>query len=106
MADPGFPRGGGANSKGGCENYNLANFFPKTAWNWKNLDSKEGARPWYLLRSTNAINGFGVGGRGAVGMQFSLSSYIILGKFGRIIGGTTTTAESHIKYRTQFCKIL
>ena len=43
VADPGFPRGGGgANSKGGVKRYYLANCFPKTAWNWKNLDP-EGA---------------------------------------------------------------
>ena len=42
VADPGFSRGGGANSK---ISYYLANFFPKTAWNWKNLDPG-GTRPW------------------------------------------------------------
>ena len=29
MADPGFPRGVGVNSKGGCENYYLANVSQK-----------------------------------------------------------------------------
>ena len=31
MADPGFPLGGGANIL-------FCQIFPKTAWNWKNLD--------------------------------------------------------------------
>ena len=35
VADPGFSRGGGANSK---RSYYLAILFPKTAWNWKNFD--------------------------------------------------------------------
>ena len=39
VADPGFSRGGGANSK---KCYYLANSFPKTAWNWKNLDPQGG----------------------------------------------------------------
>ena len=51
VADPGFSRGGGANSK---ISYYLANFFPRTAWNWKNLDP--GARPWRPLRSANAFH--------------------------------------------------
>ena len=33
VADPGFPRGGGANSKGGCEKLLFGRFSPKTAWN-------------------------------------------------------------------------
>ena len=46
VADPGFTRGGGANSPGGA-NIRFCQFFPKTAWNWKNLDPGEGggARP-------------------------------------------------------------
>ena len=37
VADPGFPRGGGANSPGGGANIRFCHIFPKTAWNWKNL---------------------------------------------------------------------
>ena len=45
--DPGFPRGGGANSPGGGgANIRFCQNFPKTAWNWKNLDPQGGgARP-------------------------------------------------------------
>ena len=43
VADPEFPRSGGANSKVDVKSYYLANFFPKAAWNWKNLDHEEGA---------------------------------------------------------------
>ena len=38
MADPGFPRRGGANPKVGAPTYYLVKNFPKTAWKWKNLD--------------------------------------------------------------------
>ena len=31
MADPGFPRGGGANSKGGCEKLLFSQFFPQNS---------------------------------------------------------------------------
>ena len=45
VADPGFPRGGGANSPGGRQHMILPN-FSKTAWNWKNLGPQGGgARP-------------------------------------------------------------
>ena len=44
VADPGFPRGGGANSPGGT-NIRFWQNFPKTAWNWKNLDPRGDARP-------------------------------------------------------------
>ena len=37
VADLGFPRGGGLNPTGGT-NIKCCKFFPKTAWNWKNLD--------------------------------------------------------------------
>ena len=37
VADPGFPWGGGANPPGGA-NIQFCQIFPKTAWNWKNLD--------------------------------------------------------------------
>ena len=44
--DPGFPRGGGANSPLGGANIRFCQIFPKTAWNWKNLDPRGGgARP-------------------------------------------------------------
>ena len=52
VADPGFHRVGGANSKGGCEKLLFSQFFQKTAWNWKNLDPK-GAYYWRPLRSAN-----------------------------------------------------
>ena len=35
-------QGGGANSKDGCEKLIFGKFFPKTAWNWKNLDPHGG----------------------------------------------------------------
>ena len=44
MADPGFPRGGGANSPGGGTNIRFCQIFPKTAWNWKNLGPRGGGR--------------------------------------------------------------
>ena len=38
VADPGFPRGGSANSQGGgAPTCDFAKFSQKTAWNWKNL---------------------------------------------------------------------
>ena len=45
VADPGFPRGGDANPKVGAPTYYLVKNFPKTAWQWKNLDRGR-ARPW------------------------------------------------------------
>ena len=40
---PRFPRrGGGAPSKVGVPTYYLAQFLPKTAWKWKNLDPERG----------------------------------------------------------------
>ena len=46
VADLGCPRGGGANSPGGGgANIRFCQNFSKTAWNWKNLDPKGGARP-------------------------------------------------------------
>ena len=50
VADPGFPRRGGANSPGGT-NIWFCQIFSKTAWNWKNLDWG-GAVPRDPLRST------------------------------------------------------
>ena len=38
VADPGFPRVGGANPKVGVPTYYSVKVFPKTAWKWKNLD--------------------------------------------------------------------
>ena len=37
----------------GVLTYYFANFFPKTAWKWKNLDPK--GRPWHPLRSANGV---------------------------------------------------
>ena len=55
VADLGFPRGGGANPPGkGVADKRFCQIFPKTAWNWKNLDPKEGARVFRApLRSAN-----------------------------------------------------
>ena len=49
VADPGFPRGGGANSPGGGANIRFCQIFPKTAWNWKNLDPQGGRASKILL---------------------------------------------------------
>ena len=43
VADPGFPRGGGANPKGGAPTL-FGQFFPKTAWKWRNFGPEGGAR--------------------------------------------------------------
>ena len=53
VADPGFPRGGGANPKGGGANLLFGQFFPKTAWKWRNF-GPGGARP--PLRSATGIS--------------------------------------------------
>ena len=45
MADPGFPRGGGANLKGGAPTYYLANFSRKLHENEEILGQRGGARP-------------------------------------------------------------
>ena len=44
MADPGFPRGGGANSPEGCQHTILQN-FPKNCMKLKEFGPPEGARP-------------------------------------------------------------
>ena len=55
VADPGFPRGGGANSPWGGANIRFCQIFPKAAWNWKNLDPRGGAASKILLcRSATA----------------------------------------------------
>ena len=45
VADTGFSRrgGGGATPKVGAPIYYFAQFSPKTAWKWKNLDTERGA---------------------------------------------------------------
>ena len=40
VADPGFPRGGGTNPKGGVPTYYLANFSPKLHENEEILDQR------------------------------------------------------------------
>ena len=45
VADPGFPRGGGANLKGGGANLLFGHFFLKTAWKWRNFGPEGGVRP-------------------------------------------------------------
>ena len=44
VADPGFPRRGGANPRGGGANILFDQFFPKTAWKWRKFDPEGGAR--------------------------------------------------------------
>ena len=48
VADPGFPRGGGAKSKGGYKKLLFGQFFPKNC-----MKLKEFAHPWCPLRSAN-----------------------------------------------------
>ena len=55
VADPGFPRGGGANSPGGCTNIRFCWNFPKTAWNWKNLDPRGMRIPCDPLRTATGV---------------------------------------------------
>ena len=45
VADPGFPRGGSANPKGGAPTYYLANFSRKLHENEEILDQRGSARP-------------------------------------------------------------
>ena len=45
VADLGFPGGGGAKSPGGGANIRFCHIFPKTAWNWKNLDRERSLAP-------------------------------------------------------------
>ena len=45
MADPGFPRGGGANPKGGAPTYYLTNISQKLHENEEILGQRGGARP-------------------------------------------------------------
>ena len=52
MADPGFPRGGGTNPKGGGATYNLANFSRKLQENEEILGQRgEGARGKFRANS-------------------------------------------------------
>ena len=50
MADPGFSRGGGANSK---RSYYLATFFPKNCMELKEFGPPGGGVPGAPLRTTN-----------------------------------------------------
>ena len=52
VADPGFPRGGGANPKGG-DNLLFGQFFSKTAWKWRKF--APGGRPSRPLRYATEI---------------------------------------------------
>ena len=45
VADPGFPRRGGANPRGGAPTYYLTNFSQKLHENEENLTQRGGARP-------------------------------------------------------------
>ena len=53
VADPRFPRGGGANSPGRGANMRFCQIFPKTAWNRKNLVPRGPAVPCAPRRSAN-----------------------------------------------------
>ena len=58
VEDSGFLQGGGANSPGeGGSNIRFCQIFPKTAWNWKNLDPPGGGArvPRTPLRSATAF---------------------------------------------------
>ena len=54
VADPGFPRGGGTNPKGGAPTYYLANLFQKLHENEEIMGQRGGARPLRPLRSATA----------------------------------------------------
>ena len=51
VADPGFPRGGGANPKGGGANLLFGQLFLKTAWKWRNFGPGGARVPRAPLRS-------------------------------------------------------
>ena len=53
VVDPGFPQGGVLTPKAEVKSYYLANFPPKTAWNWNNLDPKGVHIPGNPLRSAS-----------------------------------------------------
>ena len=57
VADPGFPRGGGANPKGGGANLLFGQFFQKTAWKWRYF-GPGGCVPRAPLRSATGCGGF------------------------------------------------
>ena len=44
VVDPGFPRGGALTPEGGAPTYIFGQFFPKTAWKWRNFGPEGGAR--------------------------------------------------------------
>ena len=54
VVDLGFPQGGGTNSPGGAY-IRFCQIFPKTAYNWKNLDPG-GVCPSHPLRSATALD--------------------------------------------------
>ena len=57
VADPGFPRGGGANPQGGGANLLCSQKCPKTWMEMKEFRPREGARvPGTPLRSANGIS--------------------------------------------------
>ena len=58
VADPGFPRGGGANPKGGAPTYYLANFSRKLHENEEILDQRGARVPCVPLRSATAASLF------------------------------------------------
>ena len=53
MADPGFPRGGDANSKGGCEKLLFSRFLTKNCMKLKEFWLRGGHVPGAPLRSAN-----------------------------------------------------
>ena len=48
VADPGFPREGGANPQGGGANLLFGQKFPENCMKWKNLDPEGGRIPGAL----------------------------------------------------------
>ena len=59
VADPGFPRRGGANSKAGCEKLLISQFFPKKLYEKERIRTPGGGGaahvPGAPVRSANAL---------------------------------------------------
>ena len=53
VADPRFPRGGGANLQGGGANLLFGQKFPENCMNMKEFGPRWGVRPWHPLISAN-----------------------------------------------------
>ena len=59
VADPGFPRGGCANSKGGCGKLLFGQFPPKTAWNGRYLKLPATTNQVFFFKNTPLIRWIG-----------------------------------------------